>query len=189
MDENGDILFDSLPYLDQDLDLDLAEQLIQKEMGHVSHKVNDFDLFASNPVLRDALDQASKNIKINGIDTSRFRLEASADDDYKALVQNAKSQLEYQENRSLNLDLVSKFGNNAWKIYNYQLDEMVKSEQSKIDALQAQIGQVNRDRKQDQLQAKKTLDSLKLKQDELVSRIIQVRLANDQLEKELGLSS
>jgi pre-mRNA-splicing factor SPF27 len=105
--------------------------------------------------------------------------------DYNQAVQNAKAQLEYQENRQINLDLLSKFGSNAWIINNDILEQKTKIVQDKIDTIDQELLEVNMKRKQEQMFAKKRLDSMKAKQHDLINRIVQVRMANAKLELEL----
>lgn len=62
------------------------------------------------------------------------------------------SQLEYQENRAVNLDLVNKFGANQWKLGNYQLEELNKLLLKQVEEIKEALQAVNRERKQEQVQ-------------------------------------
>lgn len=135
-------------------------------------------------MLLEQLKQQGKKIKLNAIDVSRFKLEVKSND-YKQAVQNAKAQLEYQENRQLNLDLLSKFGSNAWIINNDFIEQKTKIIQDKIDDIDQELLEINMKRKQEQMFAKKKLDGMIVKQRDLVNRIVQIRMANAKLELEL----
>ena len=69
---------------------------------------------------------------------------------HKAL-DNANAQLEHQNQRILNLELVQKFGNNAWNIHNYQLEYDLSLIRNAVDEKKAEIMELNKLRKRDQV--------------------------------------
>jgi hypothetical protein len=146
MDLNGDIIFDSLPYCDDDLDLESADFLVQKQVQKMYNKPTkeSIDLFTDKPFLAEYLEQVKNKIKTNSIDISRFRME-SIDEN------NAKSQLEYQANKFMNLELSSKFGANSWIINNYELEKLTEMVKNEITLIDDEILAINQQRKQDQV--------------------------------------
>jgi pre-mRNA-splicing factor SPF27 len=64
---------------------------------------------------------------------------------------NANAQLEHQNQRVLNLELVQKFGGNAWNIHNYQLEYDVSLLRKAVDEKKAEIMELNKLRKRDQV--------------------------------------
>jgi pre-mRNA-splicing factor SPF27 len=102
-------------------------------------------------MLQEALKLAEEGQKMQGIETDRFKLSAPKDGDWKSAADNAKSQLEYQLDRSINLELMSKFGSNQWKIANWQLEQASKEIQDEIEDIKEKIQSINRSRKDEQV--------------------------------------
>jgi pre-mRNA-splicing factor SPF27 len=113
-------------------------------------------------------------------------MSAPADGDFKKSVQNAKSHIEYQRSRMTTLELGIKFGNDQWRIHNFKMEKTIESLKRKNEEVNDQKNKIMNLRKQDQLHAKKTLDSLNSKAHELAPAIISVRLANEQIKKRTG---
>ena len=106
----------------------------------------------------EAYERAVKGISTtsvgSGIATDRFRLPPPKDEkngDWKSSVDNAKAQLEYQDGRSLNLELLSKYGPNHWKLGNYHLELINQALVKEMEEIKESIQQVNRERKQEQV--------------------------------------
>ncbi|KAJ3251543.1 hypothetical protein HK103_002259 [Boothiomyces macroporosus] len=151
---------DSLVYIDN-YDLTEAEKLIKREAQVSANKF-----------------QLERPEKTDAIDLKRFQLN-------EINLDNIKAQIEYQENRSINLELFSKYGNNQWKLHNYQMEQINKNLEKELETLLSQIESVNLKRKQEQEFCFTKLKNLKEKQRELIDRIVQVRMANDQLQAKL----
>ncbi|KAJ3271334.1 Pre-mRNA-splicing factor SPF27 [Terramyces sp. JEL0728] len=117
---------DSLVYIDQ-YDLTEAENLIRKETVYSTTK---FDLVQPS--------------KTDAIDLKRFQLN-------EINLDNIKAQQEYQANRSINLELFSKYGNNQWKLHNYQMEQVNKIREKELEQLKQEIENVNVKRKQEQV--------------------------------------
>merc|ERR1712098_377798 len=58
-------------------------------------------------------------------------------------VDNSMAQLEHQRTRITNLELMSEFGTEAWKIYNEVLQRMAESSQRQLKDLKKQLQDVN----------------------------------------------
>ncbi|KAF9572621.1 hypothetical protein EC968_009613 [Mortierella alpina] len=118
----------------------------------------------------------------------------------KAL-ENADAQLEHQNQRILNLELVQKFGGNAWNVHNYQLEYDLSLLRKAVDEKKAEVIELNKLRKRDQLDVAESLQRLETKWAEMISSTLQVEVASaslaaeleqlkayeEQLSKELGL--
>ncbi|KAF9956600.1 hypothetical protein BGZ72_002654 [Mortierella alpina] len=118
----------------------------------------------------------------------------------KAL-ENADAQLEHQNQRILNLELVQKFGGNAWNVHNYQLEYDLSLLRKAVDEKKAEVIELNKLRKRDQLDVAESLQRLEAKWAEMISSTLQVEVASaslaaeleqlkayeEQLSKELGL--
>lgn len=64
---------------------------------------------------------------------------------------NANAQLEHQNQRILNLELVQKFGGNAWNIHNYQMEYDLSLLRKALDDKKAEVMELNKHRKRDQV--------------------------------------
>lgn len=132
MNLNGDIVIDSLPYCDEMLDLSQANQLVLKEMKgfKASEESVKLDL---NILLRNELERAGRGEKMDVIDTDKFKMSTPELESHSAkgkktgaaanlehqkwldAVNNAKSQLCYQDGRAVNLNLLQLYGSNQWR--------------------------------------------------------------------------
>lgn len=140
----------------------------------------DMDLFSSNTLIQQEFDRVRRGKPMDpSLDLSRYQLDPptsnttsnsttangstetitpSASEELpegralwlKAL-DNANAQLEHQNQRVLNLELIQKFGGNAWNIHNYQLEYDVSLLRKAVDEKKAEIMELNKLRKRDQV--------------------------------------
>ncbi|KAL9715777.1 hypothetical protein Ac2012v2_000219 [Leucoagaricus gongylophorus] len=156
---------DSLPYYDSDLTTfpflrDRALDEIARELGKIPTELHpsvppDVHLFDNNPLLRAEMARVEAKEAFPPLDTLRYQLPAPAstpasDDDWKAALDNARAQLEHQRIRHTNMTLLQKYGANAWRIHNYQLEQQAKNMEKALDMLKELTVDVNRDRKNTQ---------------------------------------
>ncbi|KAI9336744.1 Pre-mRNA-splicing factor SPF27 [Obelidium mucronatum] len=136
----------------------------------------------SNESLSNLLSLSGNGTPLNAIDTSRFRLEPPSnphsEEDWKAAVDNAHAQIEHQQNRLVNLELINKFGANAWKLHNFQLEAGIAQQKQELLDL-------NKERKIEQTRAGGELRQLEEKWSDLVDRVLRVDIANQVLEAEI----
>ena len=173
--------FDSLPYIDNDLHLKDAERLIRAEMLTIEIKGNHPSMDSSQVDVKEEELEKSKPVKLNAIDVSKFQLELQKD--YTLNVLNAEAQFEYQRERSMNLELLGKYGAEAMKSYNDKLQMIVNNLESELTTLETRIGEVNGKRKLEQMIGKRKLDEMREKRRDLYGNIVQVRMATTMLEQ------
>lgn len=184
-----EILFDSLPYCDGPVDtcnsqvkaLAEAEAMILEEAGLILRNNADYPLFEEREGLRNALISSMSGRKMDAIDVERFKVLGDSKN-WKGSAQNAKTQLEYQSNRSNNLDVLSASGGDGWKEANSELESLIKAKDVEIEELNRELRGINKERKQEQLLTQKALAQMKQRQIDLVSSIIQVRNAIESTE-------
>jgi len=87
--------------------------------------------------------------------------------------------------RSVNIALIQKYGGNAWRTHNYQLEGELQRMQFALEQYRTEILEVNKQRKAQQLQAGRQLHALEQKWTELIGHTIQVEVACATLAKEL----
>ncbi|KAB5593033.1 Pre-mRNA-splicing factor [Ceratobasidium theobromae] len=196
-------LIDSLPYYDHDLDeptgalRQLVNAEITKELQSVQRVGDDprlpppVQLFTKNPLLAAELERVERGEPLPPLDTTRHQLPAPEDqtnateEEWKQSLQNAKAQLEHQRRRQINLSLLQTYGANSWKVHNFLLEEDAKVVEKMVEALKEQNTEINRSRKNAQLAAGAQLTALENKWTELISRNLQISLANLTLEAEV----
>lgn len=101
-------------------------------------------------------------------------------------VDNSLAQLEHQSIRSLNLELMSKYGTETWKSALEILLGMSAKAQKELQDLKKEIQDVNWKRKSKQLQTGDKLNLLNKQWVSLVSRNYEIEQAISQLEQQLA---
>jgi len=82
--------------------------------------------------------------------------------------------------------LLQKYGGNAWRIHNYELEQEAKNMEKRLEELKGQTVEVNRERKKTQEELGRRLTGLETRWTELVSNVLQMRMANSALEEEVA---
>jgi pre-mRNA-splicing factor SPF27 len=100
-------------------------------------------------------------------------------------VDNSLSQLEHQSIRSLNLELMSKYGTETWKVALEVMVAMSAKAQKELQELKKEIQDVNWKRKSKQLQTGDKLNQLNAKWVSLVSCNYEIEQAIAMLEQQI----
>ncbi|KAI9321745.1 Pre-mRNA-splicing factor SPF27 [Dichotomocladium elegans] len=147
------------------------------------------ELFESQETLKEEWERIKRKETLNVLDTERYELKGPADEDdvagWQAAVDNTKAQLESQSGSMFNLELLQKYGANAWRVHNYQLESYLKNIQRETEEYRGKILEINRERKAEQTQAGGSLRSLENKWSDLISQNLQVEIACAALEREV----
>ncbi|KAG9304261.1 hypothetical protein G9A89_019823 [Geosiphon pyriformis] len=194
-----EVIVDSLPYIDREIEIEgMREQidkLVEQEMRKrtkkdPSHFPGTFDFFRDSPVLASEYQRVQLGKPMEQMDTNRYKLEAPLDagniELWKKAVDNSKAQLEQQNLRLLNMELLLKYGANAWRLHNFQLEHELKLFQSSLQQYRQEILELNKERKAEQLQAGKKLETLEYQWSDLLGKTLQVEMACSSLENEVG---
>ena len=99
-------------------------------------------------------------------------------------VENSEAQLEHQLNRITNLNLMNKYGTEAWKVYNTILNQLLTSAKEQLQEIKKQIQEINWQRKSAQTTAGEKLKSLEANWVQLVSKNYEIERTCLQLEME-----
>ncbi|KAK9828137.1 hypothetical protein WJX74_000261 [Apatococcus lobatus] len=170
-------LIDALPYVDPltTSEQRAVDQLIEEEMRKSPLKLKDYvaqlpplppSRLQADPVLATEMQRYRAGQQMAKFDAERYNMKEppqSKKNDiatWQSCIQNAHSQLEHQLNRLVNLELLLKFGPNAWRAFNEQLENYVARLQQEAQQLKKDIEDVNKQRKVSQLEAGKQLDAL-----------------------------
>ncbi|SAM05727.1 hypothetical protein [Absidia glauca] len=189
---------DSLPYIDREIDdPDMkasVDRLIEQEMRRMKRKERStlplsIDLFQNDPVLSQEWARVSKQTPLTALDETRYELqgpESETDvDAWKKAVDNTKAQLESQAGSMFNLELLQKYGPNAWPVHNFQLEAYLKQIKQETERYRNEINEINRERKYDQTQAAAAIQALENKWSDLISQNLQVGVGCAALESEV----
>ncbi|KAG0092600.1 hypothetical protein BGZ92_009282 [Podila epicladia] len=170
-----------------DIDLFKDNELMQQELDRVRRgkPMEQLDLARYQlhaPTSTDSTSTSAPSIDANG---SPLSAQPSASEElpegraqWTQALENANAQLEHQNQRILNLELVQKFGNNQLE---YDLSRLRKQ----VDDKRTEVMELNKLRKRDQLDVAESLHRLETKWGELISSTIQVEMASATMEQEL----
>ncbi|TBU34998.1 breast carcinoma amplified sequence 2 [Dichomitus squalens] len=199
---NGDaqpsIIFDSLPYYDNELEqYPILKEKVEKELAREGKPPQTLHpkvppeptLFANYPLLQAELERISNHRLLPPLDTTRYQLPGPTnlenEEEWQEALNNAKAQLEHQKLRHSNLALLQQYGANAWRIQNYVNEATATNIERTLEELKNLTVEVNRERKNYQTRLGRQLTSLETRWTELISSILQIELANVALEAEI----
>ncbi|KAI0728597.1 breast carcinoma amplified sequence 2 [Fomitopsis betulina] len=196
--ESGPMIFDSLPYYDNDLErFPILREKVEKELAREARPTQTLHprvpppatLFTNYPLLQAELARIESHQPLSPLDTTRHQLPGSqnpeSEEGWKAALANAHAQLEHQRLRHNNLALLQQYGSNAWRIHNYLTESTASNIEKALEELRILTTEVNRDRKNFQTRIGAQLTSLETRWTELISNILQIEMANVALEAEI----
>lgn len=200
---------DALPYFDRDLELQpglrsrvdaliAAEQASMPPIEPSSSRLPPvYEPFSTRPDLRAEFDRISRGEPSTyTLDTLRYTLPAPASgesasiDDWESAVDSAHAQLGHMDVRLKNIELLKKYGSNAWRLSNFQQEQDIRHLSEQVEALKSETNEINRLRQKDQTEAGNKLAVLEKRWTELISRGLQLEVANVTTREEVeGLRS
>eukprot|EP00232_Nephroselmis_pyriformis_P002130 CAMPEP_0182907854 /NCGR_PEP_ID=MMETSP0034_2-20130328/34793_1 /TAXON_ID=156128 /ORGANISM="Nephroselmis pyriformis, Strain CCMP717" /LENGTH=240 /DNA_ID=CAMNT_0025043907 /DNA_START=96 /DNA_END=818 /DNA_ORIENTATION=- len=196
-------LVDALPYADELPPAWKAQvdQLIEEEMRRSRKKPADFlellppapELaFKDAPALKAEYLRVAAGQPIKPLDMSRYQMEEpplAKKNDVKAwekAVDNARTQIEHQHVRLVNLELLAKFGSNSYRVSNMGLESSLKVQEELLAEVKKDVEALNRDRKLNQLAAGGEIKRLEAQWYGLVDKNMDIALGCKQLEEEVA---
>ena len=195
-------LVDALPYIDLGYDEPGVKQaaiaLIEEECRRYRPNKNYIDFLGpanltafQSDLLKNEFNRMEQRLPMEVLSIKRYELPApppSKQADVAAWVEsveNSYAQLEHQANRIVNLELMSEYGSNSWRVYNKTLKTMFDQAESQLEDLKKQIQIVNLNRKNEQTVAGNRLRALEQNWIGYVSKNYEIECAIVELEKEL----
>ncbi|SPO21871.1 uncharacterized protein UTRI_01860_B [Ustilago trichophora] len=195
---------DALPYFDRDLELQpglraRVDALIAEEQATFPPITPEstrlppaYEPFSTRPDLRAELDRVASGLPSrHALDTQRYTLPspaAGADasvTEWQSAVDSAHAQLAHMDVRLKNIELLKKYGANAWRLSNFQQEQDIRLLSEQLDAVKAETNEINRLRQKDQSEAGSKLALLEKRWTELISRGLQLEVANVTTREEL----
>ncbi|KAJ1719338.1 hypothetical protein LPJ53_005890 [Coemansia erecta] len=146
-------------------------------------------LFRNSELLRKEYERVRDGRSLPPFDVERYKLEAPADssdaETWKQAADNAGAQLEHQNIRLVNLELLQQFGANAWKLSNYQKEGLLRSIEEATTKSKDEGVHLNKARKYEQQEAGVKLQDLESRWQESVRNCIDIQAANAKLRAEI----
>eukprot|EP00298_Acanthocystis_sp_HF-20_P026787 c4615_g1_i1.p1 GENE.c4615_g1_i1~~c4615_g1_i1.p1 ORF type:complete len:217 (+),score=77.58 c4615_g1_i1:30-680(+) len=193
---------DSLPYIDTQYAepgmKEQVEKLIKNEMktfqprkDYLAHLPSPPTIFERNPLLKQEFERIARGERIPPIDTVRYQLNRPSTEHWNDIsswntaVNNARSQLEHQHLRLMNLELMLKYGSNSWLQHNQQVQQTTEVLKNQLSTLKNQITETNRKRKLDQMNIGPKLQQLDEEFYGLCQQNIAIEQACHQIEKKI----
>lgn len=198
---------DALPYFDRDLELQpglrsRVDALVAEEQASMapidpttsSRLPPAYELFGSRPDLRAELERvASGQPSSHTLDSQRYTLPAPEGGDgapleaWQTAVDSAHAQLGHMDVRLKNVELMKKYGSNAWRLSNFQQEQDIRLLSEQVDAIKGETNEINRLRQKDQTEAGSKLATLEKMWTELISRGLQLEVANITTQSEIDV--
>ncbi|KAL3842005.1 hypothetical protein ACJMK2_020078 [Sinanodonta woodiana] len=199
----GEVVVDALPYYDHGYDetgvRDAALALVEEETRRYRPTKNyleylpapNYNAFETE-IIKAEFERLQARLPMDMLSMKRYELPAPPAGKMTDVaawlesVENSQAQLEHQALRILNLELISEYGSNAWKMYNDTLVKMLEQCQKQLQELKKKIQEINWQRKNEQTQAGSQLKELEAKWVGLVSKNYEIERACVELERELA---
>ncbi|XP_064459553.1 pre-mRNA-splicing factor SPF27-like [Ornithodoros turicata] len=199
----GEVIVDALPYIDQGYDepgiREAVMAMVEEETRRYRPTKNylehlpqlSFHQFETE-ILKTEYERLQARQPMEMMSMKRYELPqppAGKTTDvasWNECVDNSYAQLEHQSTRIANLELMSKYGCEAWKHYNAALVQMLHQMQKQLQDLRKQIQEVNWRRKTSQTEGGEKLKNLEANWVGLVSKNYEIERACVELEKEIA---
>lgn len=198
----GEVVVDALPYFDHGYEeagvREAAHALVEEETRRYRPTKNYLDYLPQasfnafeTEIMKNEFERLQARLPMDMLSMKRYELphppggkmtDVSA---WNECVQNSEAQLEHQALRIANLELMSEFGCDAWKMYNTVLVEMLEVAQKQLVDLRKKIQDINWQRKNEQTAAGTKLKNLEESWVGLVSKNYEIERACVELEQEL----
>ncbi|XP_062505083.1 pre-mRNA-splicing factor SPF27-like [Corticium candelabrum] len=198
----GEVSLDALPYFDQGYEepgvREEAAALVDEETRRYRPTRNYLEYLPAvpedaflSPVLRAEYDRMMSRLPMELLSMKRYELPpppAGQKNDLKAWadsINNSSAQLQHQATRIMNLEVMARFGANAYRVHNEFLQRMVEQEQRQLQSLRMQIQEINWQRKSEQTKAGAEIQQLESTWFALVSKNFEIERAIAELEGQI----
>lgn len=199
-----DTLIDALPYADEGYDnpgvREAAAVLIEEEVKRYHSTKNYLENIPGNlhekwetPAMKTMFEKLDSRQPSEMLSMKRCELPAPPTGQkhdvsaWLSAVSNSKAQLEHQEVRLINLELLKDYGCNSWILYLQRLQKMSEIQQKRLHTLRQQIQDTNWARKKEHTEAGSELQLLNSQWINLVAKNYELERACTELEGEIDV--
>ncbi|CAN7939010.1 unnamed protein product [Ixodes hexagonus] len=199
----GEVLVDALPYIDQGYDepgiREAVMAMVEEETRRYRPTKNYLEHLPQlslhqfeSETMKTEFERLQSRLPMEMMSMKRYELPQPAAGkttdvaSWSECVDNSWAQLEHQATRIANLELMARYGCEAWKAYNAALVRMLHQLQKQLQDLRKQIQEVNWQRKTSQTEAGEKLKNLEVNWVSLVSKNYEIERACVELEKEIA---
>lgn len=181
-----EVQLDALPYYDHGYDdpgvREAAMALVEEETRRYRPTKNYLEFLPppkttfESPLLKNEFERLASRQPMEMLSMKRYELPqpSSAQKNdigaWQESVENSMAQLEHQANRILNLELLSNYSCNEWKLHNETLAQLVERYQKQLRGIRSQIQETNWLRKTEQTNAGNQLQALSSHWDHLTHK-------------------
>jgi len=199
-DELGGILreyvsyLDALPYIDKEYEQpDMQSNvhtLIEEEMrsfapkNYLAHLPEPPSLdFPQSVFLKHEFNRIANNKPLTHIDSTRYSVDPPPKElekdvqAWKTAINNAHAQMEYQNSKQLNMEMLENFGSQTWLVHNQQIEDMKAALEIQVKSRRKEADIINMKRKSAQETLMPQLIRTSQKRDELVNSNLQITKA------------
>jgi hypothetical protein len=192
--------FDALPYLDNEYDhpdiQNMVHSLIAAEMrtftprsDYLSHlPCPQSNLAARSSILQNEMDRMERQIPMEKLDMTRYNVDQPQGQMYKDVqswrktVASAKIQLEYQNNRLMNLELLDVHGASLWRHHNQAMEGVQNQVDLTVQGVKRKSDELNSLRKHEQEEVRPALMNMNRKSDETLMKAWVIKQSCDNIE-------
>ena len=200
----GEVTVDALPYFDKGYEeggvRDAAIAMVEEETRRYRPTRNYLSYLPTpnvsafeTEIMKNEFERLSARQPMELLSMRRYELPTPPSGQrnditaWEECVKNSQAQLQHQEVRIENLELMQEHGCNAWKVYNDQLVTMLQDAQKKLQDIKKKIQEVNWERKTKQMQAGEKLRDLEANWVNLVSKNYEIEEAILKLKMDLAV--
>uniref|UniRef100_T1ISD0 Pre-mRNA-splicing factor SPF27 n=1 Tax=Strigamia maritima TaxID=126957 RepID=T1ISD0_STRMM len=202
MASDSTVIVDALPYIDQGYDdpgvREAALAMVEEETRRYRPTKNYLDYLPAlqlstfeTDIMKTEFERLQARLPMEMLSMKRYELPQPPPGKMTDLlawsecVDNSMAQLEHQATRIANLELMSEYGCEAWKVYNAVLVQMLNQAQKQLQNLRKHVQEVNWHRKNAQTLAGEKLRHLEASWVGLVSKNYEIEQACAEVEKQL----
>ena len=199
----SEIIIDALPYYDKGYDdpgvRDAAVALVEEETrryrptrNYLTHlPLIDVQKFETD-VMKNEFERLAARQPMELLSMRRYELPTPPSGQkndvtaWEECVKNSHAQLQHQEVRIENLELMLEHGCNAWRVYNDHILAMLTAAQKHLQNIKKSIQEINWARKNEQIVAGQRLHDLEANWVNLIGKNYEIEEAIAKLEKQIA---
>nr|XP_002128040.1 pre-mRNA-splicing factor SPF27 [Ciona intestinalis] len=195
----GEVTVDALPYFDKGYDdpgvREAATAMVEEETRRYRPTRNYLNFLAppnihafETDIMKNEFERLEARQPMELLSMRRYDLPIPPSGQrnditaWEECVKNSHAQLQHQDVRIENLNLMLEHGSNAWRLYNEQLVAMLQDAQKQLQSIKKDIQDVNWERKSEQTKAGEKLRTLEANWVNLVSKNYEIEEAIFHLE-------